>query len=965
MLRCAILPWLGLMLPVCFSLPLRGQAPALRLSEASGLTMPGIAGLSAYHILALENPEALADRAACDTAFALEIALEVRSLRLEVAPAPESRPRIHLLQEGGLRAPVQAASRRYRGRLSGADGGELRLGIGPDHLGGGFIHDGRLWHLEPLWWHAPGAPAALYLLYAHDALHPDTAAFCGCLGAGCTIEDMAGQESEDHSADRRAATGCREVDYTVAADWLFFDKYGSPQAAEARIQTVMALVELQYSGHFANEYLFLLNDIQLSACPSCDPPEWTGTTNAANLLINFRDWAEAGGLGGTYDVAGLWTGRTFDNGLVGVAYIEGVCNTDRYQSISDFSANSGQMRWLVSHEFGHNFSSQHDPGSGFIMSPTVNASTQWSGQSKTAINQYSEILGCLEHCIIIPPPLADFTATPTEGCAPLAVQFSDLSIQDPSTWQWSFPGGTPSSSNAQHPEVSYGAFGEFPVTLIAGNAYGADTLVRTAYIRVADVPVPAFDWVADGRTVYFEDRSERAENWHWDFGDGSESTLPHPVHTYAADGTRVVTLQAGNGCGTASVAQVLTLWTPPLAAFGADTLSGCAPLEVRFQDSSSANVTAWRWQFPGGVPDTAIGQVPPVVHYGQPGVYTVRLVVSNPAGSDTLERLDYVQVHPWPDTPFSLIVRGDSLWVAYPGQVDSLYWAFGDGGGSDEAETYHVYAQPGEYALILTLWSVCGRQDLERTILIHPPPRAGFSAEPLAGCVPLTVILRDTSSGHLMSRNWWLPGADPETSTDSVVTATYVAPGWYDVLLIVDDGARADTLERLGWIRVADPPEAAIQYAVEGLQVRLQADGSGADAHYWDLGDGTTAEGDSLVHTYALSGEYTVRLVAENVCATDTAWVEVQVVLSSISGVKEGLYAEIWPNPASERMFVRVQGAGGLVWTLSDLYGRTVLTGQWLGGEGSIAVTGLPVGLYVLHLRDDYRSGVWRISVSR
>jgi PKD repeat protein len=966
MVRSAALPWLCLSLLCCGAGTLHGQPVALRFHAVSAKDNPKLHGLSAYRMLVLDDPAALGELTLRDAPDGWTLQLDDLAIEVTALPLPERRPQVHLHQPGGERVTLASSIRGFAGRLTGPQDGAVRIVLGPKHIGGGFIRDGRLWHLEPLWWHAPGADPASYLLYADEAILPDPAAHCGCRDQVHSEAHPVSGDTDGATTDRQGATGCREVDYTVAADWLFFEKYGSAPAAEARIQTVMALVELQYSGHFDNEYLFLLHDIQLSACPTCDPPEWTGTTNAANLLINFRDWAEAGGLvGSSYDVAGLWTGRTFDNGLVGVAYIEGVCNADRYQSISDFSANSGQMRWLVSHEFGHNFSSQHDAGSGFIMSPTVNASTQWSGQSKTSINQYTETLGCLEHCIIIPPPLADFEAAPTEGCAHLAVQFNDLSIQDPTAWQWTFPGGTPSASTAQHPLVTYPTYGEYPVTLVVSNAYGADTLVRPAYIRVEDVPVPAFDWVIDGRTVYFEDRSQRAEQWSWDFGDGAGSTLTDPVHTYAADGTRVVTLQASNGCGTASISHVLSIWTPPVAGFGADTLTGCAPLDVQFLDSSSTNVQSWRWYFPGGIPDSAHTQAPPAVRYTQPGSYDVRLVVQNPAGSDTLLRTGYIQVQPHPDTFFTWSVLGDTLQVQYAGNVDSLRWQFGDGFSSDEAEAIHGYAQPGEYVLMLTVWSPCGRQDLERSITIQPPPRAGFQTGPRDGCAPLTVVFTDTSSGQILQRLWSLPGADPAFSADSVVVAMYATPGWYDVRLVVSDGARSDTLEQVSWIRVADPPVAMIGAESEGLLVLLRAESVGADTHAWDLGDGTTAEGDSLSHTYALPGAYIIRLTAANGCATDTAWLEVEMVLSGWQHSSKGLEAEIWPNPASERMFVRVDGMSEVVWTLSNLAGRPLLAGRWPAGEGQLAVGGLASGVYVLHLQDSQFTGAFRILITR
>ncbi len=83
------------------------------------------------------------------------------------------------------------------------------------------------------------------------------------------------------------------------------------------------------------------------------------------------------------------------------------------------------------------------------------------------------------------PPVADFVADET-GIAPgMTVTFEDLSTHNPETWSWSFPGGTPSSSIEQNPEVQYFDAGNFNVGLTVTNAFGESTLVKTNYIHVA------------------------------------------------------------------------------------------------------------------------------------------------------------------------------------------------------------------------------------------------------------------------------------------------------------------------------------------------------------------------------------------------------------------------------------------------------------------------------------------------
>jgi len=81
-------------------------------------------------------------------------------------------------------------------------------------------------------------------------------------------------------------------------------------------------------------------------------------------------------------------------------------------------------------------------------------------------------------------PVTNFTVDIKEGAAPLEVQFIDLSINDPTSWSWTFTGGTPSTSASQNPVVVYNNPGTYAVTLTATNISGNDTKLKDAYIIV-------------------------------------------------------------------------------------------------------------------------------------------------------------------------------------------------------------------------------------------------------------------------------------------------------------------------------------------------------------------------------------------------------------------------------------------------------------------------------------------------
>jgi len=152
----------------------------------------------------------------------------------------------------------------------------------------------------------------------------------------------------------------------------------------------------------------------------------------------------------------------------------------------------------------------------------------------------------------LPAPIAAFTGAPANGCAPLAVTFTDQSSGTISSWSWDF--GDSTTSTAQSPTHAYAVPDTYTVALTVTGPGGVDTMTKPAYITVAGRPTAAFG-VSDTSgvaplTVMFTDSSSGAPTgWNWDFGDAAGDTLQNTSHTYATAGTYTVTLVASNACG--------------------------------------------------------------------------------------------------------------------------------------------------------------------------------------------------------------------------------------------------------------------------------------------------------------------------------------------------------------------------------------------------------------------------------
>lgn len=86
--------------------------------------------------------------------------------------------------------------------------------------------------------------------------------------------------------------------------------------------------------------------------------------------------------------------------------------------------------------------------------------------------------------VLPPPPTANFTATPTNGVAPLQVVFTDTSTGSPTNWNWDFDNNGATDATAQNPTNTYASAGTYTVRLIASNGGGSSTNTKTAYINV-------------------------------------------------------------------------------------------------------------------------------------------------------------------------------------------------------------------------------------------------------------------------------------------------------------------------------------------------------------------------------------------------------------------------------------------------------------------------------------------------
>jgi PKD repeat protein/photosystem II stability/assembly factor-like uncharacterized protein len=170
----------------------------------------------------------------------------------------------------------------------------------------------------------------------------------------------------------------------------------------------------------------------------------------------------------------------------------------------------------------------------------------------------------------IPAPVTDFVADNTTPSTIDTVQFTDLSVNTPSTWDWeitpdyaTFVDGTDSES--QNPRVRFDAPGFYTVSLTTSNAAGSHTETKVDYIEASGF-APETDFVADTTItlstdpVAFTDLSlNTPTSWDWDvdpttitYMESTDENSQNPVIRFNEAGFYSVTLTASNATGSDS-----------------------------------------------------------------------------------------------------------------------------------------------------------------------------------------------------------------------------------------------------------------------------------------------------------------------------------------------------------------------------------------------------------------------------
>lgn len=451
-----------------------------------------------------------------------------------------------------------------------------------------------------------------------------------------------------------------------------------------------------------------------------------------------------------------------------------------------------------------------------------------------------------------------------------------------------------------------------------GNATAADELI----VRVNHAPaaVAGDDIRTAQRTIVVDagasvDPDGDPLTFRWSFGDGTPQLGGARVtHTYAEGGVYPVTLEVDDGTGLSNARATDSLTVAinraPVAVIAAKA-AGCTGDTLIFDAGQSVDpdggLLRYRWDFGDG---TRSDLVNPTKAYSDPGLYPVTLTVADEAGLANSVHAARVAIRidaspravagPDQEVCAGTEVRFDgSNSVDGDGVVNRFSWTFGDGNVGGGETPVHVFANEGDYRVVLTITGddagQCDNTDTDElrvrvlpaaTATIDGPDRVAAGVEAV-----WDGSASQATAGRIVAWRWDM--GDGTTAEGPQVSHRYAKPGRHVVTLTIESDAGPSACR--GAVRrqpvlvnappVADPGEDRMVSAGEEVLLDASAshDPDGAINRYsWDLGDGTSASGVQVRHRYAEPGRHTVALTVvddsgvANSSATGTSTVVVE-----------------------------------------------------------------------------------------
>lgn len=468
---------------------------------------------------------------------------------------------------------------------------------------------------------------------------------------------------------------------------------------------------------------------------------------------------------------------------------------------------------------------------------------------------------------IFPRTEPDFDADPV--CFTFESEFTDLTTNNPISWNWEFDDAAGGTSSAQNPTYEYTQVDNYDVKLITENSFGCiDSIIREVIVHPLPVPDFTFDTVCLNTSSQIQDLSSGATDWFYDMGDGNTiSGDDSPFYTYNSAGTFDINQIVTNSFGCQdSIEQTITVNPNPSAAFSAD--EACFSYFSSFTDASSVDAENWEWDFDDG--GASSNQQNPTYTFSADGNYDVTLTVFNEFGCQD-ETTENVTVLPNPTAQF------DNSTVCADGDVEftntslgapiDFEWDFGDGSPIVNIENpSHLYPSGGSYDVTFIVENNVGCSDtIVEEVSVFTVPDVNFDVD-IVCLGNVSNFIDQTNDLASLDEFQWDFG-DGNQSNSQNPNYIYETAGTFPVtLVVINEFGCSDTI--VDDYTVAEIPIADFEFDLGCLSDSIIfTDISSANPieWTWNFGDGTVVDGGPVEnHQYDLPGDYVVTLFVES-----------------------------------------------------------------------------------------------------
>lgn len=394
----------------------------------------------------------------------------------------------------------------------------------------------------------------------------------------------------------------------------------------------------------------------------------------------------------------------------------------------------------------------------------------------------------------ITPPEPAFAANIQQGCAPLNVTFTDRSRGEEMSYQWTFPGGRPGTSNQASPQVQYREPGVYLVSLRVTNPAGSRSVTREGFITVtsAGTKLPFLadfePTTATSRANYFLENPDNDYTW----------TITERIGAGGLSAQSLTMNHFDNKLVNSAdwfILPVIDMGTESSPELSFDLSYG--PYNSKFSDTLGIFIA------------TGCGTLFRSIYY---------------KGGAQLSTVGDRQVLQ-PFTPDGREWRRERIDLSQLAGISNVQIAFVtfNGNGNDLYLDNIRVGSP-----------------------LPPAPVPQFSVSVQQACAGEDIKFEQRADGEITQVTWSFPGGSPASSSSLNPVVRYAEAGSYDVILSVRGPGGEKSITKTGVITITGAPPillAGDREICEGESLTLSA--SGADEYQWMLGEAIMKEGNS------------------------------------------------------------------------------------------------------------------------